>query len=151
KFYTTLRENGISNIDLNYEYVFTDLLYKYHSFLLQGGNNFNWAAGRNNLRINNLSLSLFLPELFPSFIEEIRDREFVLKSFIPHIFTRLLFSTSHFTLVGLKVSAKTQFSYSRTLDFSGLEILTTNTLADGFCDTMRLFNKFDFAKYLKID
>lgn len=151
EFYTTLRDNGISNIDLNYEYVFTDLLYKYHSFLLQGGNNFNWAAGRNNLRINNLSLSLFLPELFPSFIEEIRDREFVRKSLDPQIFTSLLFSNAQFTHVGLKDYAQRQFSFFGTLEFSGLEILAANAIANGFSDTIRLFNKFDFAKYFKID
>ena len=31
--YSTLQTNGISSIDLNYEYVFIDRLYKYHSFL----------------------------------------------------------------------------------------------------------------------
>lgn len=150
-FYSTLRENGISNIDLNYEYVFTHDLYQYHSFLMQGGNNFNWAAGRNNLRVNNISLSVFLPKLSSNFIEEIRGREFVRKSLDPQIFTSLLFSNAQYTHVGEKDFAQRQFSFYGSLEFSGLEVLAVNAIANGFRDTFQLFNQFDFAKYFKID
>ncbi len=149
--YSTLQSNGISTIDLNYEYVYTDQLYKYHSFLWQAGNNFNWAAGRNNLRVNNLSLSVFLPDLFPSFIEEIKDREFVRKSLDPQIFTSLLFSNAQFTHVGRKDFAQRRFSFYGSLEVSGLEVLAANAIANNFRDTFQLFNKFDFAKYFKID
>src|SRR5690606_7781028 len=56
-----------------------------------------------------------------------------------------------FTHVGLKDYAQRQFSFFGTLEFSGLEILAANAIANGFSDTIRLFNKFDFAKYFKID
>ena len=150
-FYSTLIENGISTFDLNYEYVFTDQLYKYHSFLVQAGNNFNWAAGRNNLRVNNMSVSVFLPELFPNFVQEIREREFVRKSLDPQIFTSLLFSNAQFTHVGQKDYAQRQFSFYGSLEVSGLEMLAVNAISNGFRDTIQLFNKFDFAKYFKID
>ncbi|MBY5958798.1 BamA/TamA family outer membrane protein [Membranicola marinus] len=150
-FYSILQSNGISTIDLNYEYVYTDQLYKYHSFLWQAGNNFNWAAGRNNLRVNNLSLNVFLPDLFPSFIEEIKDRQFVRKSLDPQIFTSLLFSNAQFTHVGRKDYAQRQFSFYGSMEFSGLEILAANAITNGFRDTFQLFNKFDFAKYFKVD
>src|SRR5690625_6762971 len=84
-------------MDLNYDYVYIRNLYKYHSFLWQTGNNFNWAAGRNNLRINNLSVTVLLPDLFPDFVEDAAGREFVLKSLDPQIFTSLLFSNAQFT------------------------------------------------------
>lgn len=150
-FYSTLKANGISTIDLNYEYVFTDLLYKYHSFLWQAGNNFNWAAGRNNLRINSLSVNIFLPDLFPSFIKEIKDRKFVRKSLDPQIFTSLIFSNAQFTHVGRKDYAQRQFSFYGSLEVSGLEVLAANAIANGMRDTFQLFNKFDFAKFIKID
>lgn len=149
--YTTISQNGISTIDLNYEYVYTDQLYKYHSFLFQAGNNINWAAGRNNLRINNISMSLFLPDLFPSFIEEIRGREFVRKSLDPQIFTSLFFHNAQFTHVGRKDYAQRQFSFYGSLEVSGLEMLAANAIANGFRDTFQLVNRFDFAKYFKID
>ena len=151
EFYSTLRNNGISTIDLNYEYVYTDQLYKYHSFLFQAGNNFNWAAGRNNLRINNISLSMFLPDLFPSFIEEIRGREFVRKSLDPQIFTSLFFSNAQFTHVGRKDYAQRQFAFYGSLEVSGLEMLAANAIANGFRDTFQLADRFEFAKYFKID
>lgn len=150
-FYSTLQQNGISSMDLNYDYVYIRNLYKYHSFLWQTGNNFNWAAGRNNLRINNLSITVLLPELFPAFVEDAAGREFVLKSLDPQIFTSLLFSNAQFTHVGKKDFAQRQFSFYGSLEVSGVEMMLANAIANNFRDTFQLFDKFEFSKFFKID
>src|SRR5690625_2649742 len=150
-FYSTLQQNGISSMDLNYDYVYIRNLYKYHSFLWQTGNNFNWAAGRNNLRINNLSVTVLLPDLFPDFVEDAAGREFVLKSLDPQIFTSLLFSNAQFTHVGKKDFAQRQFSFYGSVEVSGVEMMLANAIANNFRDTFQLFDKFEFSKFFKID
>lgn len=149
--HNTLKENGLSSVNVNYDYVLIDSFYTYHSLNFSLGNNFNWGAGRNNLRVNNLGINVFLPDLAKSFEEQIADQEFVRKSLDPQIFTGLFFNSALFTHVSLKDYAKRQYTFNGTFEVSGLEVMLANYAINQLRDTFQLFDKFEFAKFVKLD
>ncbi|WP_236974936.1 translocation and assembly module lipoprotein TamL [Membranihabitans maritimus] len=148
EFYETLESNGLSSINLDYDYVLIDSFYTYHSFEFQLGNNFNWAAGRNSLRINTLGINVFFPELGPDF----NDRyEFIRRSMEPQLFTGLVFNNALFTHVSQKDYARRQYTFNGNFEVSGLEMMLANYAINQFQDTIRLFDRFEFAKFVKLD
>ncbi len=122
--------DATSRLNLSYNYVFIQDLYKYNAFNL--GLNYDIIPDPfHKLSIEHIGIDLFVPEAAPAFQNTVLDQStFQQESFSKQLYTGLLFKSILYDFNSGSKKKRALFRFIGNTEISGLEVLGINELTN---------------------